>query len=134
MAGSMIKSDAEAQRKTANKVVEFLRDHILAHAEWEERHLYPAVDKRVHAGEHPFTASMRYEHRIIGRWIDELRQLAAKPSVDAAGFVRNTDRLLGLITAHFEEEEEVLLPILDQRTTKEELEKELGLEAHGHKE
>jgi hypothetical protein len=71
---------------------------------------------------------MRYEHTIVGRWIDELAAMAAGPTLDAKAFARKSDRLLGLIAAHFEEEEEVLLPILDRATTREELEKELGLE------
>lgn len=130
MAGSMAGADAAAQRKSAKFVAKFLADHILTHAEWEEAHLYPAVDARTHAGEYPFTGSMRYEHRIVKRWIEELGTLAAAESVDAVAFVRKTDRLLGLISAHFEEEEEVLLPILDKTMTREEVEKALGKGAH----
>lgn len=130
MAGSMTAADAASQRKSAQFVATFLADHILTHAEWEEAHLYPAVDRRTHAGEHPFTASMRYEHRIVRRSIEELGALAAGEPFQAAAFVRKTDRLLGLISAHFEEEEEVLLPILDSTMTREEVEKELGQGAH----
>lgn len=133
MAGSMATSSAADQRKTAQFVVKFLKEHILKHAEWEEARLYPAVDKRTHAGEYPFTGSMRYEHRIVGRWIGELETMANAGTLDATRFARNTDRLLGLIAAHFEEEEEVLLPILDKSMTREELEKELGMgEGHAH--
>lgn len=133
MAGSMATADAAAQKKTAGFIAKFLNDHILSHAKWEEQRLYPAVDKRTHAGEYPFTGSMRYEHTIIGRSIAELGTLAAKSDLDAKEFARKTDRLLGLIAAHFEEEEEVLLPILDKKTTRAELEKELGMnEAHKH--
>jgi hemerythrin-like domain-containing protein len=131
MAGSMAGADAAAQRQTAKFVAKFLTEHILTHAAWEEEHLYPAVDKRTHAGEFPFTASMRYEHRIVGRSIGELSDLAAGDTLDATAFSRKTDRLLGLISAHFEEEEEVLLPILDKATTRDELEKELGMGGHG---
>jgi hemerythrin-like domain-containing protein len=128
MLGSMQPAEATQQKKTAAFVVKFLREHIVDHAEWEEKRLYPAVDRRTHAGDHPFTESMRYEHTIIGRWIEELGTMAADPTFDAKGFARKADRLLGLIAAHFEEEEEVLLPILDRTTTREELERELGLE------
>ncbi|MHB8999974.1 MAG: hemerythrin domain-containing protein [Thermoanaerobaculia bacterium] len=134
MAGSLAANDAAAQRRTAGFIAKFLKDHILSHAQWEEAHLYPAVDKRTHAGEYPFTGSMRYEHIIVGRSIAELETMAAAESIDATRFARKTDRLLGLIAAHFEEEEEVLLPILDKSTTREALEKELGMDkgAHGH--
>jgi hypothetical protein len=57
--------------------------------------------------------------------------MAAKPGFNAVQFARKTDRLLGLISAHFEEEEEVLLPVLDKSTTRKALEKELGL-TEGH--
>ena len=130
MSGSMAGSDSDAQRKTAKFVAKFLTEHILTHATWEEQHLYPAVDKRTHTGEYAFTTSMRYEHRIVGREIAELNELAAGDALDAVAFARKTDRLLGLISAHFEEEEEVLLPILDKATTREALEKELEMGGH----
>ena len=128
--GLMAKDDAAGQRKTAQFVVKFLKEHIVEHAKWEEEHLYPVVDKLTHAGEFPFTGSMRYEHRIIGRWIGELEAAATAEALDPVAFTRKTDRVLGLITAHFEEEEEVLLPILDARMTREEVEKELGMNPH----
>lgn len=115
-------------------VVKFLDEHIRKHAEWEEAHLYPAVDKRTTAGTHPFTESMRYEHRIVGRSIDQLAAMAKDPAPNATVFARSADRLLGLIAAHFEEEEEVLLPILDKAMTKEQFEAELGVHAAHAKE
>ena len=132
MVGSMASADAAAQRKTAKFVAKFLTEHILEHAKWEEERLYPAVDKRTHAGAHPFTGTMRYERTIVGRWIEELGSMAAAEKLDAVAFARKADRLLGLIAAHFEEEEEVLLPILDKSTTRAELEKELGLDKKKH--
>jgi hypothetical protein len=50
------------------------------------------------------TAAFRQEHaevKVIGLWIDELATLAAAPDLDARAFARKTDRLLGLIAAHF---------------------------------
>ena len=128
MAGTLPTSDAARQRETAKFVVKFLTDHILSHAKWEEERLYPAVDRRTHAGTYPFTSSMRYEHGIIGRSIDELGRLASATTFDPAVFLRKTDRLLGVISAHFEKEEEVFLPILDRTMTREELEKELDMD------
>jgi hemerythrin-like domain-containing protein len=131
-AGMLASQDAAARKETAGFIARFLREHILTHAAWEEKRLYPAVDARTHAGAHPFTATMRYEHRVIERSIGDLGAAAARPELDAVRFARSADRLLGLIAAHFEEEEEVLLPVLDASTTREALEKELGMEAHGH--
>lgn len=132
MAGSLAGKDAAGRKQTADFIVKFLTDHILSHAEWEEKNLYPAVDKRTHADEHRFTGTMRYEHTIIGRSIDALRTSASKSEFDAVRFTRDTDRVLGLIAAHFEKEEEVLLPVLDATMTREQVEKELGMNAAHH--
>lgn len=107
---------AADKHKTAEKIVEFFAGHIRPHAEWEEANLYPAVDERAGTGEkNRYTSTMRYEHRIVGRWIDALSAELKKPRPDWTAFVRRTDNLLGLITAHFEEEEEVLLPWLEPK-------------------
>lgn len=126
MVGQLGATKADQQRSTMTAVAKFLADHILTHAEWEEKYLYPAVDKRTTAGEHPFTESMRYEHRIVGRSIDELKRMAAADKLEPTVFARRADRLLGLILAHFEEEEQVLLPILDRTMSAEDFEKEMG--------
>lgn len=120
------------QRKTAQKVVSFFEKHIKPHAEWEERFLYPAVDKLAGGGANSFTSTMRYEHRVVGRWIAELRAESEKTKIDAAKFARRTDNLLGLLWAHFEEEEEVLLPFIDKGMSKEHFERELGRGASSH--
>lgn len=133
MAGALPAANADEQRRTMSMIAKFLDEHIRKHAEWEEAYLYPAVDKRTHGGPHPFTESMRYEHRIVGRSIEALQKMAGDPKSDPTAFARATDRLLGLIGAHFEEEEEVLLPILDQTMTKEEFEAELGPHAQHEK-
>ena len=109
------KPEAE-QLESMRFVARFLREHVAAHAADEERALYPAVDRHAGGGERPFTATMRYEHRLVERWIGELETLSgavARP--DVAGFVRRGQRLLGLLEAHFGAEEEVLLPVLDAR-------------------
>ncbi len=125
-AGDLEKLNSAEQKKTMTKIVKFFKEHIEPHAQWEERKLYPAVDRRASQGPHPFTASMRYEHQIVGRRIAELEKESALKNPDARLFMRKTDQLLGLITAHFEEEEEVLLPVLDKSMTMEEFKKEMG--------
>lgn len=131
MVGRLAAAPPAEHRDKMGLIVEFLKDHIGTHAAWEERALYPVVDRQAGGGAHPFTASMRHEHRIVERWIGELEQEAAKPSPDAVAFARRADNLLGLIWAHFEEEEEVLLPILDRTMTREQFEREVGSGAHG---
>lgn len=127
--GKLATASPEDRRASMQHVVGFVRQHIQPHAQWEERVLYPAVDRRAASGRNPFTASMRYEHGIVARWTDELAAMAAASAPDTTAFTRRADNLLGLIRAHFEEEEEVLLPILDRTMSKEQFDREIG--AHG---
>jgi hemerythrin-like domain-containing protein len=121
-----------AQRATAQNVASFFEKHIKPHAEWEEQFLYPLVDRIAGTSTYAFTTTMRYEHRIVGRWIAELRAEADKAAFDPAFFARRTDNLLGLVWAHFEEEEEVLLPLIDTNMSLEQFERELGAGAGAH--
>lgn len=126
MIGSLPGSPQPKQRETMQRTVSFLDSHVKPHAEWEDQVLYPVMDH--YAGStaaHPFTATMRHEHKIIARWIDELARLASASAPDVIGFVRQADQLLGLISAHLENEDQVLLPILDAHMTPEVFLKEL---------
>lgn len=129
--GAIGAQDAVAQKATAQKVVIFFERHIKPHAEWEERFLYPIVDKLA-GGPNAFTSTMRHEHRIVGRWIAELRAESEKPKLDGAKFARRADNLLGLIWAHFEEEEEVLLPFIDKGMSRAQFEKQLQEAGSSH--
>jgi hemerythrin-like domain-containing protein len=122
--------DLKKQKMT--KLVEALKSHILVHAAWEEKVLYPVIDRKAGGGRHAFTAAMRHEHRIVERWIGELGSESEKETPDATLFVRRADQLLGLILAHFDNEEEVLLPILDETMTPEEFEREIVSKGHPH--
>ena len=122
MVGGLDGAPETERRRTMAFVVKFLDEHIRSHAAWEEAHLYPVVDDRASRQGEPFTASMRYEHGIIGRAIDGLSALAAAAPPDATAFARAADRTLGVIGAHFEKEEEVFLPLLDRSMTRAEVE------------
>ena len=123
--GELFREGKSAQKKTMLQIVSFFKEHIKPHAEWEEKKLYPAVDKRASRGPEPFTSTMRYEHRIVARWIDELDKEASSKKPDPKAFARESYQLLGLIKAHFEEEEEVLLPVLDRSMTPEQFKFEI---------
>jgi len=127
MAGNLDGQSAGMQRETMARIVKFFKTHILAHAASEEKVLYPIVDRfaGVGVGGSTFTSSMRYEHRVVERWINELERMAAAATPDARAFARRADNLLGLINAHFEEEEEILLPILEAKMTPEQFQKEI---------
>ena len=114
-------------------ISKFLNEHIRAHAEWEEKVLYPVVDRLAKSGAEAFTSTMRYEHGVVGRWIDELTTESEKATPDLEAFARRTDNLLGLLAAHFEEEEEVLLPLVEKGMSPEQFKREImdKMEPHG---
>jgi iron-sulfur cluster repair protein YtfE (RIC family) len=119
------------QRETMKKVTGFLKDQIEPHAAWEEKVLYPAADQRAGSQSHLFTATMRNDHKIVSRRIRELESSTTQRSPDARDFTRKTDRLLGLLTAHFENEEEILLPVLDRTMSQEEFDRDI-MKRTGH--
>lgn len=123
--GELRCSPSSEASSTMRFVVRFLDEHIRKHAEWEEAVLYPVVDRLAKSGRERFTATMRHEHRIVGRWIDDLAAEAEKESPAVEAFARRADYLLGLVTAHFEEEEEVLLPLIDRGMTAAEFKHEV---------
>lgn len=99
---------------TVARIVSVLEDEIRPYLEWEGRILHPIIDKFACEGPAAFSASMQHEHVVVGRWIDELSTSAREARADARAFVRRTDRLLGLLAAHFEVEDEIFLPVLDR--------------------
>jgi len=126
LVGKLAKQTPEEQKASMTEIVTCLTDNVHSHAKIEEDVLYPVVDKAAGSpAEFPFTATMRYEHRIIGRWITELRNHANQPSPDIMAFTRRAENLLGLISAHLEEEEDILLPVLDSKMTVAQFKKEV---------
>lgn len=124
--GKVATLDDDARAREMGAIVSFFREHIGPHAAWEERVLYPAVDRRVPTGEaEPFTASMRHDHTVVERWIGELDAMSRASTPDAGAFTRRADNLLGLLRAHFEAEEDVLLPVLDRSMTPEQFRDEV---------
>jgi iron-sulfur cluster repair protein YtfE (RIC family) len=111
--GTLAAQPLEMRSAAMHQVVDELDERLLPHLDWEERTIHPVVDKFACEGPAAFSASMRYEHRIIRRGIDDLRERAADAGAVVA-FSRRADNLLGVILAHFELEEEVLFPILDR--------------------
>ncbi len=104
-----VEARSTAMRSLAADLEALLRPHL----EWEERTIHPVVDKFACEGPAAFSASMRYEHEIILRAAGELRSMA-DDATPVVAFSRRADNLLGVVLAHFELEEHVLLPILDR--------------------
>lgn len=122
-AGRLTSLPKAEQRAQMRRIVAFFEDEIAPHAAWEEEVLYPLVDRLAGGGEHAFTATMRHEHDVVAERIGELRREASRAEPDPREFMRKTDRLLGLLTAHFSSEEQVLLPLIDRSMTRAEYER-----------
>lgn len=106
--------------------VSFLTDHLIPHAKAEEAALYPVVQKVM--GAPRATATMSRDHQEVGRLAAELQDLRARltaGNVDggpAADLRRVLYGLYTLVKVHFAKEEEVYLPLLEERLHPDEAE------------
>jgi len=95
-------------------VVGHLKDYLLPHLAAEEAVLYPAAERQVPGPAASLTTVLVREHAIMRRWIQEMEELATRSMPDTDAFIRRGERLLGLIESHFELDEGLLFPILDE--------------------
>ena len=110
-------------RRGVEEVYDFLANHLKPHAEAEEAALYPVVQKVL--GSPDATKTMSRDHVEVGFYIEELASLRngltgeALTTVQVKSLHRVLYGVYGLVKVHFAKEEEVYLPILDQRLTPE---------------
>ena len=108
----------EQIRDGVRDVYEFLAYHLVPHAQAEEAALYPAVQDAL--GSQEATGTMIRDHVEIRRYIEELDSL--RQDVSAQNFKALQRVLYGLyalVKVHFAKEEEVYLPILEERLSPE---------------
>lgn len=104
-----------------DKVVVFLTQHLIPHAQAEDKVLYPIVGKAI--GTPESLATMRFDHVEIGRLTERLASLRSGISGKTLSSSQITDLrevlygLYALVKTHFVKEEEIFLPILDARLT-----------------
>lgn len=132
--------DLSELRALVDESYEFLAHQLIPHAQAEELALYPAVQRAVGAVES--TATMARDHVEVHALTDELggyrEQLATVAVVDddlANGLRRVLYGLHHLVKVHFAKEEEIYLPILEQRLTPEQAKAmftEMDHAAHHH--
>lgn len=116
-ANSIAECDRDVAAAALVEIVDFLRGHLVPHAEAEEAVLYPAVEDAMAAP--GATATMRADHAEIVARIDRLADTATGierrwPDTEFARDLGH--QLVGLaaiLHLHFRKEEEVLLPHLD---------------------
>ena len=104
-------------------LVHWLRDHLVPHARAEEAVLYPVVEREMEAP--GAMATMVADHVEIVRRIDQLAATVSTVGdrpLDAERLDDLQAQLYGLwaiLLLHFDKEEMVLLPILDERLSVE---------------
>jgi len=112
------KDDATLKRKIS-EAYSFLADHLIPHAVAEDRALYPVVGQTM--GSEMATRTMSRDHVEVGRLTEQLKQsrqrMETAPLDEAT---RNELRqilygLYILVKVHFAKEEEIYLPLLDER-------------------
>lgn len=108
------KKDPQQQEKVMRDLAKKINDNWEEHSKWEEKMLYPAIDNYTQCRDYPFTTTHRLEHTIIRRWISELQQLSNQGRAEVQKFVLKGIELIGLLHAHRETEEKVLLPIFNK--------------------
>jgi len=111
-AGDMIGHAPEADIDRAVRgVVEFLHGHLIPHAKAEERFLYPEIGRI--AGSLEVTRTMTIDHMEIGHLTLRLERAAEERQETMMR--ASLYGLYAIITLHLRKEEEVFLPLLDDR-------------------
>ena len=123
-------------------MLEFLTHHLIPHATAEDRALYPVVQKAM--GAPKATATMSRDHVEVGRLTSDLAKAAGRlggtalPSAQQKELRRLLYGLHALVALHFAKEEEIYLPLLDERLSAEEARamfasmEQAAAEAKGH--
>ena len=123
-ADSVGEASLDELRRAVDAAYDFLSGHLIPHAQAEERALYPVVGRVLGARE--ATATMVRDHVEVGRLTEELAALRARladralDDAQAKALRRVLYGLYALLKVHFAKEEEVYLPILDERLHAEE--------------
>ena len=119
VANSIPEAPIEQIQENVNEVYEFLAHHLIPHAQAEDEALYPVVQKLL--GSPDATRTMSRDHVEVGRYVAELAQLHQEISPQSfKALQRVLYGVYALVKVHFAKEEEVYLPILEERMTPDE--------------
>jgi iron-sulfur cluster repair protein YtfE (RIC family) len=99
----------EERGALVSRILGFLRDTLLPHADEEERTLYPAVAELLRNPE--ATATMTRDHVAIRARVVEL---ASVPETDVERLQELLYGLYALISVHIWKEEQLYLPMLER--------------------
>lgn len=107
-------SEPELRGRLA-KIVGFLRDSLLPHAQEEEVSVYPAVEKVMRATGGA-TRTMSIDHRFVGQMVNQLDGIAsgALSEREREEARRLLYGLQALLEVHFTKEDEAYVPLLSR--------------------
>jgi iron-sulfur cluster repair protein YtfE (RIC family) len=115
IADSIGETPVEMLRTEIDQAYEFLTDHLIPHAIAEDRVLYPAVERAM--GAPGATATMSRDHVEV---LTLTRELGSLSLDDPKGLQRVLYGLYALVSLHFAKEEEIYVPILDEKLSVDE--------------
>lgn len=111
--------DDASLKEKVNQAYLFLTEHLIPHATAEDRALYPVVGQAM--GSEMATRTMSRDHTEVGRLTEELGLLLQSlgPGMVGEAAKNNIRRVLyglyALVKVHFAKEEEIYLPLLDEK-------------------
>jgi iron-sulfur cluster repair protein YtfE (RIC family) len=124
-AGDLVNESLTSQaHERIEEAYNFLTRQLLPHAQAEDKALYPVVQKVM--GAEQATATMSRDHLEVARLTEELgtlrvhRSQLSITSIQAVALRRVLYGLYALVKVHFAKEEEVYLPLLDDKLTPKE--------------
>ena len=119
VANSIPEAPVEQIRDGVKEVYEFLAYHLVPHAQAEDAALYPTVQKVL--GSPDATRTMSRDHVEVGRYVERLAELQKDLSPqNFKALHRVLYGVYALVKVHFAKEEEVYLPILEERLSLDE--------------
>ncbi|OHB88428.1 MAG: hypothetical protein A3C38_02025 [Planctomycetes bacterium RIFCSPHIGHO2_02_FULL_50_42] len=122
------------EKQQLQDLIKFLKEELLPHAEGEEKYLYKKVGQLMN---NPlFTKTMELDHQHIKRYISELEAEIKDVYKEAADVTikkiqKAANKLQGLMMPHFQKENDVYLPILDEKLSAEQVYLEIIRPMHG---
>lgn len=112
--------------------LKFLRHHLVPHAEAEDKVMYHEVGRIM--GSPLATQTMSRDHVAVIQLTEKLAKL--RESMDDLESIKETlYGLYALISVHFQKEEEIYLPLLDESLSQSEADemfRHMGHSAHNH--
>jgi iron-sulfur cluster repair protein YtfE (RIC family) len=124
-AGNLVNESLTSQAHAKiEECYEFLTRQLIPHAQAEDKALYPVIQKIM--GAEQATATMSRDHVEVGRLTEELgtlrvhRSQLSITSIQAMALRRVLYGLYALVKLHFAKEEEIYLPLLDEKLTPKE--------------